>query len=77
VDSDNVEALDAYRAWLAVGIEQGFCSEPFCNTHDGYPMHSTEEDAWEEGWDPCCHAVRLGQPEDWAVGPLDPDEVCT
>jgi len=56
-----------FEEWFKYGLENGFCSEQFCNTHDAYPMHETEERAWEEGGDPCAHMVRLGMPSDWAL----------
>ena len=28
-------------------------------------MTKAEEDAWDEGLDPCVHVVRLGEPSDW------------
>ena len=57
-----------FDEWLAYGVEHGFCTEQFCDTHDGMPLHPTEEAAWERGDDPCAHVVRLGQPEDWVYG---------
>jgi hypothetical protein len=54
-----------FDEWLRYGIENGFCSDQFCNTHDGAPMHESEERLWDEGYDPCMHVVRLGTPEDW------------
>jgi hypothetical protein len=56
-----------YNEWLEFGIQNGFCSLPFCETHDGIPMHETEERAWDEGGDPCHVAIRLGTPEEWAL----------
>jgi hypothetical protein len=56
-----------FDEWLQVGIDNGFCTEPFCNTHDGYPMHPSEEAEWEEGHDPCASMVRLGTPSDWDI----------
>jgi hypothetical protein len=31
-------------------------------------MHESEEQAWEDGGDPCMHVVRLGSPDDWDIG---------
>ena len=56
-----------FDEWLDQGVALGFCTEQFCNTHDVMPMHPSEEAAWEEGWDPCCHLVRLGSPKDWRI----------
>jgi len=54
-----------FEQWLNYGVENGYCSEQFCNTHDGYPLHPTEEQAWDRGDDPCMHLVRLGSMDDW------------
>jgi hypothetical protein len=56
-----------FNEWLRYGIDNGFCSEQFCNTHDCYPMHETEEEVWDSGGDPCAHMVRLGSLDDWAL----------
>ena len=48
--------------WLEYGMKRGFCSEAVCNTHDGLPMTDEENVEWDEGGDPCVHAVRLYQP---------------
>ena len=49
-----------FGAWLQMGITKGWVSEPFCNTHDGDPyMTEEEEKEWEDGGDPCLHVVKL------------------
>jgi len=45
--------------WLHHGITKGWCSAPFCDTHDGVPLSEEEQAAWDDGEDPCIHAVRL------------------
>jgi hypothetical protein len=54
---------DDLSDWLDYGQKQGWITEPFCNTHDGDPyMTEEEEKEWEDGGDPCCHVVKfLGQ----------------
>jgi hypothetical protein len=54
-----------FNEWLDYGIEHGYCSPQFCSTHDAAPMTDSEEKAWEEGFDPCMHVVRLGTTIDW------------
>jgi hypothetical protein len=45
---------DEFEIWLNNGIERGWITEPFCNTHDGDPYMSDEEqEEWESGGDPC------------------------
>lgn len=43
-----------FEIWLNNGVERGWVSDPFCNTHEGDP-YMTEEEAqeWEDGGDPC------------------------
>ncbi len=49
-----------FGAWLASGINNGWVSEPFCNTHEGDPyMTEEEEKEWEDGGDPCLHVVKI------------------
>lgn len=54
--------LDVFE-WIQYGVAQGYCSETFCNTHDGTPLSDEEADAYEDGDDPCVHAVRLYAPD--------------
>jgi len=56
-----------FEEWYKYGIDNKFCSEQFCMTHDAYPMDKTEERAWDEGGDPCAHMVRLGSIKDWQL----------
>lgn len=57
----------SFEEWIKQGTEQGWCSVPLCDTHDGLPMTKEEEQAWEEGGDPCVHVIRLySSPEDKA-----------
>jgi len=47
---------DEFEIWLNNGIERGWITEPFCNTHDGDPYMSEEEQQeWEDGGD--CQVV--------------------
>lgn len=40
--------------WMQIGIDNGWISPSFCNTHDGDPYMSDEEmQDWEDGGDPC------------------------
>ena len=45
--------------WLRIGIEHGYCTPPVCDTHEGAPMKDEEEEAFEDGDDPCIPIVRL------------------
>lgn len=57
----------SFDEWLAYGEANEYCTKQFCITHDGAPFHPSEEAEWDAGFDPCCHAVRLGSMEDWDV----------
>lgn len=51
----NKESEDKeFEIWINNGIDRGWITEPFCNTHDGDP-YMTEEEAkeWNDGGDPC------------------------
>jgi len=54
-----------FGEWLDYGVQNGYCTEQFCATHDGGPMSEREVKEWEEGGDPCNHVVRIGTEEDW------------
>ena len=56
--------MSTYEEWLQTGIDAGYCSEPVCDTHDGLPLSKEEQDAFEDGYDPCIPAVRLLLPEE-------------
>ena len=56
-----------YEEWIEYGISNGFCSVPVCQTHEPVPMHETEERAWDEGGDPCCVVIRLGNESEWEL----------
>ena len=48
-----------YGQWAQYGIKNGWATPPVCATHDGVPNSEEEEDAWEQGEDPCVHVIRL------------------
>ena len=47
--------------WLKLGIENKFCSEGKCDTHEGLydVMTQWERDEYEEGGDPCIPVWRV------------------
>jgi hypothetical protein len=61
--NDNNEKLldiQEFDIWLENGINRGWITPPFCNTHDGDPyMTEEEEKDWEDGGDPCQPVVKL------------------
>jgi len=54
-----------FDEWIQYGIDNGFCSEQYCNTHEVPTFSMTEAIIWDDGGDPCLHVVRLGSAEDW------------
>jgi len=54
-----IESIE-FADWLQQGMNNGWISRPFCNTHDMDPAMTEEEEAeWEAGGDPCQHVVRI------------------
>jgi hypothetical protein len=51
--------------WLQYGIENGYCTEVFCDTHDGGPASTSEWLAFDEGLDLCRQVVRIGTVDEW------------
>lgn len=48
-----------FDAWLKMGLENKWVGPPVCSTHDGLPSTEDEDNAWDEGDDPCIHILRL------------------
>jgi hypothetical protein len=51
-------AMD-FDAWIRYGIEQGWCGPPCCVPLDGIGIPASEEGEYNDGCDPCYHALRL------------------
>jgi hypothetical protein len=45
--------------WRDLGLANKWISEPFCDTHDTGYMTEEEEQAWENGEDPCMVVFRV------------------
>lgn len=65
---------DGFEVWLRQGIANNYCSEQYCNSHDLGPLHESEWEALDEGWEPCNHVVRLGSYDDWDVSSMLEEE---
>lgn len=51
---DDVSSYQEFEIWLENGISRKWITPPFCNTHDGDPyMTEEEEQEWSDGGDPC------------------------
>jgi hypothetical protein len=55
-----------FDRWLERGLKKGYCSAPYCETHEGPPLTEPEEQAWDAGIDLCALNVRLGTPAEWS-----------
>ena len=63
-DINNIQSeisyVQEFEIWLNNGIERGWITEPFCNTHEGDPyMTKEEEQEWEAGGDPCQLVIKI------------------
>jgi hypothetical protein len=56
----NDEEYYQYHAWVKIGRENNWITDPFCMTHDGDPyMEDWEEEEWNYGGDPCCPVFKI------------------
>lgn len=51
--------------WLAMGIENKWCTEVACYTHDMLDLTDEEASSFDEGFDDCLPVVRLWLPEEY------------
>ena len=51
--------MKTFDEWVAFGVEQGWVSQPCCDTHEGLPHTEEELAEFEEGNDPCVVAMRV------------------
>jgi hypothetical protein len=59
-EREELSELQEFEIWLENGIERGWVTEPFCNTHEGDSYMTDEEQAeWEEGGDPCQVVLKI------------------
>jgi hypothetical protein len=56
--------VDDFNDWLALGLEKGWITEPFCNTHEGYQFLTDEQqEEFNEGGDPCVVVIQIKESE--------------
>lgn len=49
-----------FNIWLQNGVDRGWVTDPFCNTHEGDTFMTDEEmQEWEEGGDPCQVVLKI------------------
>jgi hypothetical protein len=47
------------QEWIKIGIDNNWCGEVSCYTHDGPDMIEEEAQKWDEGEDPCMFIMRI------------------
>jgi hypothetical protein len=61
-DEENFKDIEnkEFEIWLNNGIDRGWISPPFCNTHEGDTyMTAEEQQEWEDGGDPCQVVIKI------------------
>jgi hypothetical protein len=53
-----VDILDK-ATWLLIGVEHGYVSKPYCETHDEGYLTTEERKEFDEMGDPCVVVCRL------------------
>lgn len=48
-----------FDVWVEIGLRRGWVTPPLCHTHDGIATTPDEDQAFEDGDDPCIHIMRL------------------
>lgn len=51
--------VSEFDQWLNAGINAGYCSPPWCDTHNGPPLTEDEAEAFYDGEDVHCYVLRL------------------
>jgi hypothetical protein len=51
--------MSEFYEWLQIGIDKKWVSDVMCVTHNGLENTEEEEEQWNEGGDPCQHAIRV------------------
>lgn len=56
-----VRAMDEmdFVDWVNYGVEQGWCTPIYCDTHEGPQLTEEEAAEWDEGGDPCLPVMRI------------------
>ena len=54
-----------FDEWMQYGIDMKWALPVTCANHDGVPMDEEEEDAIDEGHDPCINVIRVCQPSEY------------
>ena len=50
--------------WIEYGHSRGYCTDAYCDTHDGRFLTDEEAEQFEAGEDPCCYVLRLVEQDD-------------
>jgi hypothetical protein len=56
--------MNDFNEWLTLGIEKEWITKPFCNTHEGYPfLTSEQEEEFNQDGDPCVVVIQIKESE--------------
>jgi hypothetical protein len=59
-EQEELSDMQEFDIWLENGINRKWIAPPFCNTHEGDPyMTEEEQQEWEDGGDPCQVVLKI------------------
>ena len=59
-EQEELSNIQEFDIWLENGINRMWITPPFCNTHEGDPyMTEEEQQEWEDGGDPCQVVLKI------------------
>ena len=58
IEAEYRQRMDFFE-WRDLGLANKWISEPFCDTHDSRYLTEEEEQAWDDGGDPCMMVFRI------------------
>jgi hypothetical protein len=57
---NDISESEEFDIWFMNGVNRGWITMPYCNTHDGDQYMTDEEmQEWEDGGDPCCSVTKV------------------
>jgi len=55
------EDLEEFQIWFRNGVDRGWISEVFCDTHEGPPLDDEQMKEFDDGGDPCVFCVKVNE----------------
>jgi hypothetical protein len=55
------EDHEEFMIWFNNGVDRGWISTMFCDTHEGPPLNDEEMKEFEDGGDPCVFCIKVNQ----------------